>query len=106
VAHNSLEPEILADALITLQSLNIRRAVKIGGNRDSSVHIRSLYNIIVEANDNLTPLPQLQLTNLMTFFCYQRVVDSFVKDYTSHHIVKYGGPPLSPTELYQLRRAL
>lgn len=105
VAHNSLGSHIFTDALITLRCSKVRRTGEVGRICESSVLVRSIYYIIVEANDNFHPPPQLPLTELVPFFQYQRVIESFVQDYASRHIVKYGGPLLTSIELYRLRRA-
>ncbi len=105
VAHNSLVPHIFSDALITLWCIKVRRSGELGKISTSSIHVRSLYRIIVQTNDDFPPPPQLSLAELIPFFQYQRVIEGFVSDYASCHIVKYGGPPLTSIELYRLRRA-
>jgi hypothetical protein len=105
VAHNSLDPRRLPDALIALRCLRERRNTKGSRNEKPTIQIRSLSYTIAEANNTIPPPPQLPLIDLISLFKYQRVVEDFVQDYASRHVVKYGGPSLSSLELYRLRRA-
>jgi hypothetical protein len=105
VAHNALESHILADALISFRCINMRRSLGSSSNRNADNHIRTLHRIIGEVNDSFSQSIQLALSESISFLQFQRTVESFIQDYASRHIKKYGGPSLSPVELYRLRRA-
>ena len=104
VAHNFLQPHLLKDASITLRCLEARRTRKVDKRSKTHAHFRALSQIITEANKNLASQPQLSMIELTPFFQYHRCVETFVPDYTSRHILKYGGPAFTTVELYRLRR--
>lgn len=102
VAHHSLNSHILADALITVRYLKKRSEDSLFTERCHPTPLDQ--NILMDRNESPISL-RLPLTELVFFFQYQRVVEDFVQDYASRQLMKYGGPPLTTTELYRLRRA-
>jgi hypothetical protein len=102
VAYHSLNAHILADALITVRYLRKRSELSVFTTRRYPTSLDQ--TILKDRNESPASL-QLPLMELVLFFQYQRVVEHFVKDYASRHLMKYGGPPLTTTELYRLRRA-
>lgn len=103
VAQNLLGAHILADALITVRYLKKRSEDSVFTTRRHPTPLDQ--NILKGRNDSSTSLRLLPLTEWILFFQYQRMVEDFVHDYASRQLVKYGGPPLTTTELYRLRRA-